>query len=201
MLKPRNVKRRLRKPRRRAMFLAVWARAPRAVGALFPSSRFLARRIAAQVDVHRPGWVIELGAGTGSVTRALVAAGVKPERLLVVELDRRLCALLKVRFPGLNVVRADAAALDQLLVDSHVHKVNAIVSSLPLLSLPKRVEEEIIGQMFTALPEDGVIVQFTYGPKSPIGNRHLKRNHIKARRAGRVWLNLPPASVWRYERA
>lgn len=189
-----------RRSKARRAFITAWARAPLKMGSVIPSSPFLAHKIAAQVDVHNPGWVVELGGGTGSVTHALLNAGVKPERFLVVERDRRLHNLLTRHFPGLHVVRGDAMHLRELLNNQRIHKLHAIVSCLPLLSMPPKVQKAIVEEMFAALPSGGVLVQFTYGPVSPISSRLLKRCHATGVRVGKVWLNFPPATVWRYEK-
>jgi len=80
-----------------AVFFGRWLRAPHRIGAVAPSSRFLARAMATQVDLRRPGPVIELGGGTGSVTKALLEAGLPVERLIVVERDVRLYKMLRRR--------------------------------------------------------------------------------------------------------
>ena len=64
-------------------FLAAWFRNPRQAGALLPSGSRLAQAMAAQVDLGR-GLVVELGVGTGAITRALIARGVTPEQLILV---------------------------------------------------------------------------------------------------------------------
>jgi phosphatidylethanolamine/phosphatidyl-N-methylethanolamine N-methyltransferase len=181
-------------------FLRAWIRSPAKVGALMPSGRFLTRKIASQVDPHAPGWVIEIGAGTGVVTRALLRAGVKPERLLVIERERRMAEMLQREFPHLRIVRGDAQRLDELLREHNVHKVSAVVSSLPLLTMPKELQEAIVAQMFAVLPPKGTLVQFTYGPRSPIARAYCKHHQAQAHRVGQVWLNIPPATVWRYEK-
>jgi phosphatidylethanolamine/phosphatidyl-N-methylethanolamine N-methyltransferase len=181
-------------------FLRAWVKAPLKVGAVVPSSRALARCMAHQVDINAHGWVVELGAGTGVMTRALLEAGVDPERLLVVEREKRLVQLLQARFPQLRIIRADARYLMDTLHTLHIHEVSAVVSSLPLLSMPPSVQQAIVGQMFEAVGNRGRLVQFTYGPASPIQRRHLKAHNVHAKRVARVWRNVPPAAVWRFER-
>lgn len=186
--------------RERHVFWSAWLRSPLKVGAIAPSGPFLANAMASYVDPHRPGWVIELGAGNGVVTHALLQAGVKMDRLLIIERDRRMCGLLRKRFPDAKVVQGDAADLVALMQEHHVHKVSAIVSSLPLLVIPKPICDQIVSCMLEALPEDGVLVQFTYGSRSSIRNRQLKRHHAHVASRYRVWLNVPPATVWCYKK-
>jgi phosphatidylethanolamine/phosphatidyl-N-methylethanolamine N-methyltransferase len=180
-----------------AIFLSRWLKAPHRIGALAPSSRYLAEAMARQVDIRQARLVVELGGGTGSITRALLAAGVAPEKLIVVERDERLHLLLADRFPGLRVLRGDAAQLVQLLRPLGITSASAIVSSLPLLSMPKRLRHRIVEQSFTLLGERGSLVQFTYGLASPLPAREFA---VSGRVAARVWRNLPPAFVWRFQR-
>jgi phosphatidylethanolamine/phosphatidyl-N-methylethanolamine N-methyltransferase len=191
----RRVRRRAREDA--ALFLARWIKAPHLVGALTPSSAHLARAMARQVDPRQARVVVELGGGTGSITRALLERGVAPERLVVVERDAELHALLRRRFPQIRIIHGDAAHLVRLLRRLGVTHVSAIVSSLPLLSLPRRLRQRIIEQAFAALGEDGSFVQFTYGVVSPIPSRE---HDVAGEVAVRVWRNFPPATVWRFRR-
>ena len=96
-------------------FLRSWLEDPLRVGAVSPSGRALARMMARYVDPQAPGPVIELGPGTGSMTRALLERGVAPERLFLIEFDPNFCKLLKERFPGVNVIEGDAYAFRSLI--------------------------------------------------------------------------------------
>src|SRR6202047_4533118 len=86
---------------------------PAVAGALSPSGRFLARMMARYVDPRKAGPVVELGPGTGAITEALLARGIAPGRLFLVEFDPGFCKLLKRRFPGVHVIKGDAYQLDQ----------------------------------------------------------------------------------------
>lgn len=180
-----------------ALFLARWLKAPHRIGALAPSSRYLGQAMARQIDARRARLVVELGGGTGSITRALLAGGLPPERLIVVERDERLHQVLRERFPQLRVLKGDAAQLVQLLRPLGIGAVSAIVSSLPLLSMPKKLRHRIVEQCFALLGERGSLVQFTYGFVSPLPARDYA---LAGQVTARVWRNFPPAFVWRFER-
>lgn len=186
--------------RRRQDFIAAWLRAPLKMGAIVPSSRGLARAMAAQVDADHPGVVIELGAGTGVVTDALLEAGVSPKRLIVIEREPKLCGILAVQFPHLNILCEDAAHLDRVLAKMGHPRVNAIVSSLPMLTLPKTLTKTIQRQMAGLIGEDGIIVQFTFGAKSPLNRNDLRKYSVSGKRVKIVLTNVPPAHVWVYQR-
>lgn len=180
-----------------ALFFVRWLKAPHRIGAVAPSGRPLARAMAHEVETAGPGPIIELGGGTGSVTRALLESGIAPERLIVIERDEKLHRHLKERFPRLTVLRGDARRLRKLLAPLGITKAAAVVSSLPLISMPKPTRTRIIAESFALLGLHAPFVQFTYGLTSPIARERLG---LKGRIAARIWANLPPALVWRYER-
>ena len=173
-----------------SIFLQELFAQPGIVGAICPSSSFLAHRMAREVAHCKDGLIIELGPGTGVVTKALLKQGVAPERLLVVEYSSRFVQRLREQFPLVKIVHGNAADLCQM-VPSGV-KVSAIVSSLPLCSLPESVMRSIVQQWQYLLHDSGIAVQFTYNLHRPKWHRH-----VQARQTGSsiVWANLPPAKV------
>ena len=145
--------------------------------------------MASYVDLNHPGLVIELGAGTGAVTQILKET-IPHDRLLVVERMPLLVKHLHVRFPDLNVIEGDAAHLDQLIPPGNT--ISAIVSSLPLRSLPQHVVTAFSHQLDNLLVKDSVYIQFTYTWRDTRGH-HAK--FLKKIATTRVWRNLPPARV------
>jgi phosphatidylethanolamine/phosphatidyl-N-methylethanolamine N-methyltransferase len=178
-----------------------WLRNPRRIGAVVPSGVALTRAIVAEVDLARPGAVVELGGGTGAVTRALLAGGVRPADLVVIERDQSLYRLLHERFPDVCVIHGDARKLPGLLAKAGVGPVKMVISGLPLLTMPLKAQMGILSGSFGVMPEDGVFIQFTYGPTSPVPERLVRRMGLTGRVMGRVWLNVPPATIWRFTRA
>jgi len=164
---------------------------PRAVGAVCPSSSELAQAMARELGTLEDGLVLELGAGTGSITEALLRHGVPPARLVAVERSPALAAHLRERFPAIRVIEGDAMWLDRLL-GSDAARVRAVVSGLPMRSLPSAVVHEIENQIRQLLPDNGVFVQFTYDLSTPPRNRVAG---LRKARTRVVWRNLPPARV------
>lgn len=186
-----------------ALFLKRWLRRPFSTGAVVPSGRLLAEAMAATTRgliAGRPGHVIELGAGTGGVTKALLAAGIAAERLVLVERDPEFASFLRRHFDGPRIVEGDAARLPRLLADHGIVPIAAVVSSLPLLSLPTEVVNGIVAGAFEALPRGAAFVQFTYGPKPPIPRALRDRLHLDGAHGKRIWRNVPPAVVWTFTR-
>ena len=178
-------------------FLSAWFRNPRQAGALLPSGASLAQAMAAPVDPGR-GLVIELGVGTGAITRALIARGVRPEQLILVEKDPALFGEMERRFPGVVALQGDAAHLGRLLSHAGAGRPGTLVSSLPLLSMRRRQRLRVLIQMFSSLGVGGVLVQFTYSPLPPIPDVLAVALGVAGTRVARVFSNLPPAAVWVY---
>jgi phosphatidylethanolamine/phosphatidyl-N-methylethanolamine N-methyltransferase len=186
-----------------ALFLKRWLRRPFSMGSVVPSGRLLGQAMAgatlAAID-GRQGHVVELGAGTGQVTRALLGAGIPADRLVLIEREPELAAFLHRHFPEPCIVEGDAARLPQLLQERGLGTPAAIVSSLPLLSLPADVVNGIVRGVFEALPRGAALIQFTYGPKPPVPPALRESLRLVATRGRRIWRNMPPAVVWTFRR-
>ena len=125
-------------------FIRTWIEKPLTLGAVTPSGRALARTMAAYVDPSRPGPIIELGPGTGPVTEALVAQGIDPSRLVLVEFDPTFCRLLRTRYPAATVVQGDAYGLQRLLAGLLQQPAAGVVSGLPLFTKPLRMRLRLL---------------------------------------------------------
>jgi phosphatidylethanolamine/phosphatidyl-N-methylethanolamine N-methyltransferase len=181
------------------MLWAAWLRAPRHVGAVAPSGMRLSAAMARQVPAGM-GLVVELGGGTGSITEGLLHAGIPPRELVVVERDPRLARRLQQRFPDCRVLCGDACRLPELLATHGIaDPVKAVVSSLPLLAMAPVHRARLIRGVRRLIRGRGLMIQYTYGIRCPVPARTLARGRVRARRIARVWKNLPPASVWRFE--
>jgi len=181
----------------RARFLKSLVASPRLTGAVAPSGRALARAMAAAAGSPAQGLVVELGPGTGPVTRSLIEAGLPSERLVLIECDASFCRLLKQRFAHVCVVKGDAYDLPHTLAPFAGEPIAAIVSSLPLLNQPPAQRVKLIGDAFALMGPSGKFVQFTYGLMSPIP-REASASLYSAVRSKPIFLNLPPAFVWTY---
>jgi phosphatidylethanolamine/phosphatidyl-N-methylethanolamine N-methyltransferase len=170
------------------------------MASVVPSGQQLAMRMVAAMppDTRR---VIELGAGTGVMTQALIRHGVARSDLLVVELNKALHALLQRRFPGVAVACSDARHLRELVEPSPgVGRIDAVLSSLGLLAIPKEVQRDIFAAAFDVLRPGGVFIQYTYGLASPLDEEVARQLGLRCRSTGWAWRNLPPAQVFVYSK-
>lgn len=173
------------------MLRALW-RSPRETGALCPSSQALASVMSEAFDsaiLGDDGIVAELGAGTGAVTEALLAAGIPRDRLIVVEKSPQLFEFLENKFPGVDVRCRAAEELEDIAGSS---PVRAIVSSIPFRSLPNEASLAIMNAVERTLAPRGVFVQFTY---ALVGRMPFVPESFRLKKRRFVLLNIPPAKV------
>lgn len=169
---------------------------PKQVSAIAPSSRWLSRAMAQGLS-PATGRVVEFGPGTGVLTRGILAAGVKPQNLTLFEMSSDFVTHLRMAFPGVTVHNAGAQS-----AATHCRPgVDAVVSGLPLLSMPLEIRESIVRAAFDVLSPTGIYVQFTYGPRPPISDDQIAALGLTVQQTAHVWLNLPPARVFTFRRA
>ncbi|MBN3843269.1 MULTISPECIES: hypothetical protein [Burkholderia] len=171
---------------------------PRRVSAIAPSGSALAELITREVAVHHAP-VIELGPGTGVFTHRLIERGIPENRLALIESGSEFADQLAGRFPRATVLNVDAGRLGRIELFGGV-AAGAVVSGLPLLSMPVKSVLRILFGAFAHLHPRGAFYQFTYGPHCPVPRLVLERLGLRASRIGWVFWNLPPASVYRITR-
>lgn len=164
---------------------------PQYTGAVIPSSSKLARCLAKQALPFEHA--VELGAGTGAVTKALTQLSFK--ELQIVERDPKLVACLQRKFPQLCITEADAADVVKGL--SCITPF-ALVSSLPFKSLPADVGAQTILEISKHLQESpgSILIQYTYG----LGPPFRAPRPLEWRRVATIWANVPCAFVWTLQR-
>jgi phosphatidylethanolamine/phosphatidyl-N-methylethanolamine N-methyltransferase len=179
------------------LFFRRWLANPLQMGSIVPSSPALGRRIAALVERGAEEVVVELGAGTGAVTRALLAGGVPPERLVVVEIVPEMARHLARELPGVTVLEGDAFALAETLPAPLHGRVGTVICGIPLVLLPLERQRAFVAAVEAVAPGRGFLL-YTYCVTSPLPCKALG---LTARREAWTPLNFPPASVWRYRPA
>ena len=178
------------------VFFGLWLQNPLRIAAANPSGSRLADALARCIDFDRPGPVLELGAGTGSLTRGLVRAGCPPDRIIAVEREPRLAAVLRSEFPGIRVIQDDATRIDENFVGWD-GGLAAVISSLPIKWFPLEAQRAIVQPCLELLGPGGRFLQMTNAFSSPLPMESLE---ICGREICRVWLNVLPAQVWAYAR-
>lgn len=181
-------------------FIREFAKEPKHIGAVAPSSDFLAEHMvrAAQIEPGQP--VVELGAGTGPITQKI--REVAPHSpLLALEPNPEFAAALREKCPRVQVVEANAHDLPAIVQAWGHPKVPRIVSSLPWAMWPQEVQDPIFDAIVDCMAPGGRMVTFTYlhSQVVPMGIRLKKTLHRRFSDVLRTtvqWRNLPPAFVW-----
>lgn len=179
-------------------FFRAWMFDPLRVASITPSSAVLASLMVSEIS-SRTGSVIELGPGTGVFTHALIRQGVSEEKLVLVEKGAEFAAMLGQRFPRARLLHIDAVEIGGT-INPDAELCGAVVSGLPLLSMPARTVTAILAGSFAHLREDGCLYQFTYGPRCPVPDKVLRELGLQATRIGHTLRNIPPAAVYRIAR-
>ena len=170
---------------------------PRTVGAIMPTSARMAARMASAIDIDSGLPVLELGPGTGVITRAILDRGVRPEKLVSVEYSGEFVRHLRDKFPGVNFVNGDAFSLAEALQDFRGQKFDCVISGLPLLNFPMHRRVTLIEDLLKLVPVGRPVVQFSYGPVSPVVARP---DSYTIKHFDFVMRNIPPAQIWHYRK-
>jgi phospholipid N-methyltransferase len=179
-------------------FLRAWIKNPLQVAAITPSGTALADLITSEISPSSAP-VLELGPGTGVFTRALLERGVSESDLTLIEYGSDFARRLDRQFPSARVMWMDAAQLGRPnLFDGAFF--GAVISGLPLLSMPPKSIMAILAGAFAHMRPGASFYQFTYGPRCPVSRPLLDRLGLKATHIGRALLNVPPAAVYKISR-
>ncbi|HEY4192000.1 MAG TPA: class I SAM-dependent methyltransferase [Mesorhizobium sp.] len=178
-------------------FFKGWMDKPKAVGSIVPTSGVTSRRMASVVDTASGLPVLEVGPGTGVITKAILARGVKPENLYAVEYSADFVRHLRRLYPEVNVIEGDAFNLAETLGDKRDIMFDCAISAVPLLNFPVQRRIAYLEGLLARIPAGRPVLQITYGPLSPIpagkGDYTVKHYDFIIR-------NIPPAHLWVYRR-
>jgi phospholipid N-methyltransferase len=185
-------------------FFGRFLRSPQTIGAVAPSSPALVRRMLAHLDAGAPARVVELGPGTGAMTRAVVQRLGPASRFMAVELDPVFVSQLQQELPGLDVVQGSAAELERFVADREFGAIDHVISGLPFASLPVETTRRILDGLSRTLRPGGTFTTFQYVYSFVMPPAVAFRREASARFGGPparalVLMNLPPAWVltWR----
>ena len=177
-----------------ALFLKRWLSNPLQMGSVVPSGRALCQRIVRNVRCAPGEAILELGAGTGVISTALLQSGVDPARLFVVEIVAEMARHLRTTLPGAQIVQGDARCLPDLIPMDWHGKIGTVICGIPLVLLPLAEQRRFIDAIEAVAPGRGFL-HYSYCATSPLPWR---KHGLVARREAWTPANFPPASVWRY---
>lgn len=178
-------------------FFKGWMEGPKAVGAVLPTSNVTARRMASVIRPESGLPVLELGPGTGVITRAILSRGISPQDLWSVEYSADFVEHLRHEFPEVHIVHGDAFQLDAALGEYRDLQFDCVISAVPLLSFPTEMRVAFVEDLLERIPMGRPVIQITYGPRSPVPG---KGRDFLVEHYDFVVRNFPPAQLWVYRR-
>lgn len=183
-------------------FLAAFLRSPVSVGALVPSSPALGRAMLDGCDLTTAGVVVELGPGTGALTRFIVDRVGKDTKVIALEIDGRQVRTLRRHFPTVKFVHDSAENLARFLPGRGKRKADCIISGLPWVNMSSATRNRIVDAVLAGLRPGGMFIAFGYVHASLMpAHRHFRQRLLhhfdEVARSRIIWNNVPPAFVYR----
>lgn len=181
----------------RLVFLQEFLRHPRQVASLIPSSRFLERRIVELAETRSAQTVVELGAGVGGTTRAILRSLSPAARLLSIEINPRFCALVRrIQDPRLTVYCGGAQHLREAIALHGLSDPDAIISGIPFSTLDGGMGSRIVEAISSALASGGRFVAYQVSHMV----EELSHPLLGPARVEMALLNIPPLRLYRWEK-
>lgn len=171
---------------------------PRELSTIFPSSPFLAKTIADQLDYSQGRTIAELGPADGALTQPIVEQMHSDSDLYLIEVNESFCEELENRFEdhekfnAIHVINQRAEQLEDICREENLQGFDYVVSGIPLTTLPSPVSNQILEAIFNSLKPEGRYVQFQYSQDY----REEIEGQFGSVRLERVWLNILPAWVY-----
>jgi len=175
-----------------------------------PSSRFLANALTKPIDFQRARTILELGPGTGPVTKAILHRMHPDAKLLAIEINAAFVEHLREACPDPRLIPVCGSATDLLGIFA-AHKLgpaDAVVSSLGLTSMEPALRTAILRQIGECLAPGAPMTQFQYVHAYPghldvqklrfnsFNELGFLRKFFHSISVGHVLLNFPPALVF-----
>jgi phospholipid N-methyltransferase len=195
----KTVRRQQRSPRKKSgrVFFRGFLRSPLKVGTFVPSSRFLENRVTALSDLANSRVVVELGAGTGGLTRQLLAGMPGRGNLLSIEIDPGFCEVLqRIHDDRLLVYSGSACELQAALSEHGLPAPDTIVSGIPFSTLPRNEAKRVIQQIWGALAPGGRFVAYQISARvEQLAEPWFGTPHCEVE-----YRNLPPLRVFCWQK-
>jgi len=178
-------------------FFKGWRSNMKAVGSIVPTSGITARRMASVVNPHSGLPVLELGPGTGVITKAILQKGIRPENLVSVEFSTDFYQHLVSTYPDVGFINGDAFDLDRTLGARRSQQFDSVISAVPLLNFPMHMRVSLIEDLLSRIPVGRPVIQISYSPLSPVV---AMPDRYQISHYDFVVRNIPPAQLWVYRK-
>ena len=163
------------------------------VGTIFPSSKFVVAKMIAPINFGEKLTILELGAGSGVITKKLLEKMSSDSQLICFETNKKFYQELKqINNEKMILINESAEKMKLYLKEFKIEKVDYIVSSVPLVILPKEKTHKILSISIEILGKSGKLIQLQY---SKLLDKRLKSyyNNIDIQFTPRYYL---PAFIY-----
>lgn len=178
-------------------FFQAFMKSPMVVASVVPSSGFLKRRIVQAARLPEAKVVVELGAGTGGTTRALLRGMSADSHLIAIERTTEFVpGLEEIADPRFEVVHGCASTIGEELTRLGHHGADVVVSGIPFSTMPKSLSADIVEAVNEALRPGGRFVAYQFSDRvadytRPVMGSPSVQHEI---------LNVPPMRVFTWEK-
>lgn len=178
-------------------FIKGWIKSPGVVGSIKPTGKIAANYMASLLPIDTGLPVLELGPGTGVITKEILERGLEPSKIVSVEYSKEFFAFLTENYPGVKFVNGDALDLENTLKDIEYDTYAGVVCAIPLLNFPMEQRTKIIQESLKLIEANGPLIQLCYGPKPPVA---AIPGQFTVEKSDRIFRNIPPAGIWIYRK-
>ncbi len=167
----------------------------RTVGAISPSSIFLAKKMISSIDFSRARTLVEFGPGTGIFTKQILKNMHPDAKLFVFETQKSFCEKLKTEIVDnrMILINDSAEKIGEYLQKNGLENAEYIISSLPFTVIPSQIKNSILNQSVKFLAPMGSFLQFQYS----LNAHKLLKSKFKQVKLDFTPMNIPPAFIYR----
>jgi phospholipid N-methyltransferase len=180
---------------RNLSFLLQYITNPKTVGAIFPSSKFLALKMIKNIDFHNAKFIIEYGPGTGVFTEKLLKMRSNDATILLIEYNYEFYNILREKYEkeqNIHIIHGSAENIDKYMSDYNIPYADYIISGLPFASLPIDVSCKILEKTQKSLGDGGKFITFQY----TLLRKNFIEHYFKDTNISKEFRNLPPAYIF-----
>ncbi len=172
-------------------FLQKFIQNPKQIGSLWPSSRFLSKKMIQQVEWNEVGAIAELGSGTGVITREIKPRVSEQAKVFLFENEEKMRRGLQIEFPEFLCCQ-NAVHLMNVINQHGIQQLDCIISGLPFFNFSTEFREKLLNQVENSLKPGGLFIAFQYSlqMKKQLSERFEMEKILY------VPLNFPPAFVY-----
>lgn len=179
--------------RKKVAFFSAFLKHGKNVASITPSSQHLVKKMLEPVDFSKAEIIIELGPGTGAITKEILKRMKSSSRLFLFEINKEfLNELGNIKDPRMEVINQSAEMVSEELTKRKVAEADYVISSIPLAIMPSGTENAIVGSIKKLLSKKGMFIQFQYSLTSyKMLQKHFAQVELKF-----TFLNIPPAFIF-----